>query len=384
MFESGPSCSPGLSDNIPLANSYCAIRPVRILDTRSGNGASAAMLGPGGVIDLVVAGRGTVPASGTGAVVMNVTVADPTEAGYLTVWPTGEARPEASNLNFVPGQAAPNLVLAKLGTGGRVSIYNFAGSTNVIADVMGWFPLANSYQPLTPHRVLDTRNGTGAPAARVGADQSVQLSVLGRGGVPASGVDAVVINVTAADSSATSYLTVWPTGQPLPYSSNLSLAPGRVVPNLVISKLGNDGTISFYNYAGDTHIIADVMGWFPAASGFHSLTPLRILDTRVGTGVLGAVGARRTIDTDGLCRGNVPLNAKAIVINVTAVTPTADGYITVWPSGEARPESSNLNFVPGQTVPNLVITKVGIEGMVSFYNEAGDTHLIADVMGWFE
>jgi hypothetical protein len=190
--------------------------------------------------------------------------------------------------------------------------------------------------------------------------------------------------VTAADSSATSYLTVWPTGQPLPYSSNLNLAPGRVVPNLAISKLGNDGTISFYNYAGETHIIADVMGWFPAASGFHSLTPLRILDTRVGTGVLGAVGARRTIDTDGLCRGNVPLNAKAIVINVTAVTPTAAGYITVWPSGEARPESSNLNFVPGQTVPNLVITKVGIEGMVSFYNEAGDTHLIADVMGWFE
>ena len=85
-----------------------------------------------------------------------------------------------------------------------------------------------------------------------------------------------------------------------------------------------------------------------------------------------------------MCRGGVPSNAKAIVINVTAVAPTAGGYITVWPSGEARPESSNLNFVPGQTVPNLVITKVGIEGMVSFYNDAGDTHVIADVMGWFE
>jgi hypothetical protein len=134
-----------------------------------------------------------------------------------------------------------------------------------------------------------------------------------------------------------------------------------VVPNLVICKLGNDGTISLYNYAGDTHVIADVMGWFPAASGFHSLTPLRILDTRVGTGVRGAIGARRTIDSDGLCGGDVPSNAKAIVINVTAVSPTEAGYITVWPSGEARPESSNLNFVAGQTVPNLVITKVGIE-----------------------
>ena len=126
------------------------------------------------------------------------------------------------------------------------------------------------------------------------------------------------------------------------------------------------------------------MGWYPAASGFRSMSPLRILDTRVGNGVRGPIGARRSIDADGLCRGNVPSNAKAIVINVTAVDPTGGGYITVWPSGEARPDSSNLNFVPGQTVPNLVITKVGIEGMVSFYNDAGDTHVIADVMGWFE
>jgi hypothetical protein len=125
------------------------------------------------------------------------------------------------------------------------------------------------------------------------------------------------------------------------------------------------------------------MGWFPAASGFHSLSPLRILDTRIGIGASGAIGAGRTVDADGLCRGNVPSNAKAIVLNVTGV-PTAGGFLTVFPSGEARPDSSNLNFEPGRPVPNLVITKVGIEGMVSFYNYAGDTHVIADVMGWFE
>jgi hypothetical protein len=189
--------------------------------------------------------------------------------------------------------------------------------------------------------------------------------------------------VTAAEPSAVSYLTVWPTGQALPIASNLNLIPNRVVPNLVICKVGNDGTVSFYNYAGDTHVIADVMGWFPASSGFHSLSPLRILDTRIRVGASGAIGARRTIDADGLCGGGVPSNAKAIVINVTGV-PSSGGFLTVWPSGEARPNSSNLNFEPGRPVPNLVITKVGIEGMVSFYNESGDTHVIADVMGWFE
>ena len=170
----------------------------------------------------------------------------------------------------------------------------------------------------------------------------------------------------------------------MPNSSNLNLTPGRVVPNLVICKLGGDGTVSLYNYAGDTHVIADVMGWFPAASGFHSLSPLRILNTRVGIGVRGAIATGRSIDADGLCRGNVPSNAKAIVINVTAVEPTGGGYLTVWPAQTPLTATSNLNFVPGQTVPNLVITKVGIEGMVSFYNVGGDTHVIADVMGWFE
>ena len=384
MFESPVSCVAAVADNVAAASVYSSIRPVRILDTRLGDGAPKAPVGPGRVVELQVTGRGTVPPNAVGAVVLNITAADPTAASYLTVWPAGQPRPEASNLNFVPGQAVPNLVIAKIGDGGKVNIYNFAGQVNVIADVMGWFPESNGYKPLVPARLLDTRIGIGGPAGRLNANSDLKIPLLNRGGVPASGVDAVVLNVTAADSTATSYLTVWPTGQLRPIASNLNLVPGRAVPNLVIAKVGIDGTVSVYNYAGTTHVIADVMGWFPAGSGFHSLTPERILDTRIGTGVRGALGNARSMDADGLCRGNVPSNAKAIVMNVTVAEPSGGGYVTVWPAGTARPTASNLNFVPGQTVPNLVITKVGIEGMVSFFNAAGSAHLIADVMGWFE
>ncbi|MDP1804975.1 MAG: hypothetical protein Q8K72_07410, partial [Acidimicrobiales bacterium] len=85
------------------------------------------------------AGAGGVPVGGATAVVLNVTVTEPTAGSFLTAWPTSENRPVASNLNFVAGQTIPNLVIAKIGTGGKVTIYNNLGSTVVVADVQGWF-----------------------------------------------------------------------------------------------------------------------------------------------------------------------------------------------------------------------------------------------------
>jgi hypothetical protein len=89
---------------------------------------------------LSVLGRGGVPAAGVGAVLLNVTVTNPTAASYVTVWPDGEPRPTASSLNMVAGQTVPNLVAARLGAQGQVDLFNFTGSTDLIADVVGWFP----------------------------------------------------------------------------------------------------------------------------------------------------------------------------------------------------------------------------------------------------
>jgi hypothetical protein len=115
--------------------------PVRILDTRSGVGTVGGLiapLGPGGTIDLQVTGAGGVPDDAT-AVVMNVTYTNATAAGFVTVWPSGTSRPIVSNLNTQPGNTQPNLVTVKLGANGKVSIFNFAGTTDVIADVAGYY-----------------------------------------------------------------------------------------------------------------------------------------------------------------------------------------------------------------------------------------------------
>jgi uncharacterized protein (DUF1501 family) len=237
---------------------FAPLPPARVLDTRDGNGAPAGAVGPGAAIDVAVAGRAGVP-DDAASVVMNVTVTEPTSSGFATVYPAGASRPDASNLNFVPGQTVPNLVVAKLGDGGRVTIFNSAGATHVVADVLGSFGPSGSanFVALQPARLLDTRE-IGEP---VGQDPHV-LTVRGRGGVPASGVSAAVVNLTATESTSVGYVTAFPAGQAVPTASNLNVAPGLTRANLAIVKLGDGGAIALFASAGTTHLVADVVGYF--------------------------------------------------------------------------------------------------------------------------
>jgi hypothetical protein len=360
--------------------------PVRIVDTRSGIGlARTVKLGPGEVVDIPVSGRDGVPALGVGAAVMNVTVTQCDSTGFLTVWPTGEPMPDASSLNFVAGQSVPNLVIAKLGAAGHVSVFNSNGNTHLIVDVSGWFPADQAFVSLTPSRILDTRTGNGAAQAKVGPGGVVDLQVLGRGGVPNAGnVGAVAMNVTVDAPDSQSFVTVWPKGESLPDASNLNMQAGQTVPNLVVAKVGAGGQVSLRNAFGSTDLIADVLGWFPTGVGLQALTPVRILDTRSGNGAPPApLGPQQVLELQVATRGGVPANASAVVMNVTATDANALGFITVWPAGVGRPEASNINTVPGRPSPNLVITRLGTNGKVDLYNSAGSVNLIADVMGYF-
>ncbi|MEO5680108.1 MAG: Ig-like domain repeat protein, partial [Acidimicrobiales bacterium] len=176
------STSPGLSQVVLAPGStFVPVTPSRLLDTRSGTGGPAAPVGPGATRELVVAGGASgIPSTAT-AVVLNVTVTSPTATGYLTVYPTGVARPDTSSLNFVPGQTVGNLVVVGVGSGGQISMFNFSGTTQVIGDIVGYYaPTGGStFVPVTPSRLLDTRSGTGGPAAPVGPGATRELVVAG-------------------------------------------------------------------------------------------------------------------------------------------------------------------------------------------------------------
>jgi hypothetical protein len=138
-------------------------------------------------------------------------------------------------------------------------------------------------------------------------------------------------------------------------------------------------------------VIADVAGWYDAgndATGakFHPVTPARILDDRTGNGApAGALGAGATLNLQASGRAGLPsTGVSGVVLNVAVTQPTAPSYLTVFPSGVVMPLAASLNFVPNQTVSNLVVAKVGANGQVSIYNAAGATYVIADVAGWFD
>ena len=364
---------------------YHAVTPARVLDTRTSGGA----LAQGEIRSLGLLGAGGIPIVGVEAVAMNVTVTGGTAPSVLTVWPAGVARPLASNLNWPAGDTRANLVVSALGVLGAVSMVNATGSAHVVVDVVGWYDdggparaSGSEFHPVTPARVLDTRAGTGSVAAPLGPGSVRTLTVAGRGGVPASGATAVVINVTVTDTTAPSFLTVWPSDVGRPTASSLNWPAGATRPNLLIAPLAADGTVSIYNLAGQVAVVADVVGWYGAAAGdaFVAQAPVRILDTRDAAAPVRQ-GESRVVLAAGAA--GVPTWASAVALNVTATGATAPTFLTVWPSGIARPLASSVNLAAGETVPNLVIVPVGSLGGVSIYNNTGSTHVVVDVVGWY-
>jgi hypothetical protein len=354
---------------------FTGVNPTRVLDTRYGTGAPQAKLGTGQVLTLTIP---NLP-SGTTAVALNVTVTNPTADSYLTVYPAGGTRPVASNLNFERGQTIPNMVLVPVGPGNTVTFYNLAGDVDVIADLLGYYAPGTGagFTGVNPIRVLDTRHGTGAPQAKLGAGKTLTLTIPH---LP-SGTTAVALNVTVTNPTAPSYLTVYPAGGTRPVASNLNYGRGLTIPNMALVPVGPGNTVTFYNHAGTVDVVADLLGYYApgTGAGFTGVNPTRVLDTRHGNGAPQAkLGAGKMLT---LTIPNLPSGTTAVALNVTVTNPTAASYLTVYPAGGPRPVASNLNYGKGQTIPNMVMVPVGPGNTVTFYNYAGDVDVIADLLG---
>jgi hypothetical protein len=247
---------------------FTALEPMRVLDSRPAPetvGSYATPWGAGTDREVTVAGVGTVPADAE-AVVLNATVTGTSAESFLTVYPTGAARPTASNLNWKAGTTIPNAVTVKVGTDGKVNVFNNAGTANVIVDVVGWFETGtgDAFHPVDPVRFQDSRPApeqVGAHATPWGPGATRTVAVTTNGAVPA-GAHAVLANVTVTSASAESFLTVWNAGATQPTASNLNWKTGTTIANAVTAKVGAGDAVSVYNNAGTVHVIADVAGWY--------------------------------------------------------------------------------------------------------------------------
>ncbi len=243
---------------------------------------------------------------------------------------------------------------------------------------------APSLRAITPVRVLDTRTGVGRPGtAKVAPDEVVEVDF---GSLVGSLTTAVVLNVTVTEPDRAGFLAAWPCGGDRPTVSNLNFDPADSVPNLVVSKLGPGGTVCLSGIAA-MHLVADVSGTFEADGGLQAVpvTPTRILDTRAGLGApAGKVGAGQTLELQVTGNGlvDIPSAAGAVTLNITATDAVAPGFLTVYPCGADRPEASNVNYLPGESIPNLVMSKLSPTGSICIYT-LSEVDVLADVAAWF-
>ncbi len=409
--------------NVPVpSGGFHPISPTRILDTRFGLGIDNGSLRPGdGRLsdpnpvnrraetrnhELKVTGVGGIPSSGVSAVLLNVTGIAPPAFGYVSVSPrpagvgdvfddqaTYGALPSTSNLNLTAGETVPNLVLARVGAGGTIRFtYAGLGPMNVIADVAGWY---DSGAPgvlqgglgftglASPARLLDTRNNIGGIGGRFQVGDDRALKVAGISGVPAD-AQSVVLNITSGAATGVGFVTAYPDGQPMPVASNLNLNPAQTRANLSVVKVGADGKIRLAVFETDTDLVVDVFGYYGSKGGkTTAVDPVRVVDSRTGLGTPKQIfgpGETRNVQVAGV--GGVPANATAVMLNVTAAETDSWGWLTVWPTGGRQPNSSNLNWISGKIVPNMVMVAVGANGQISIYNDLGHAQVLVDVFAY--
>jgi hypothetical protein len=384
----------------PPAATFHALTPARILDTRHSIGLSGAFQ-TRVARTFTVAGQGGVPATAT-AVTGNLTVTGQTSRGYVYVGPVAMNIPTSSSLNFPMGDDRANGVTVALGTGGTLSITYVASSlgdfsAHVIFDVSGYFTAdatGATYHALTPSRLLDTRHAlglNGAFASRVA--RTFQVS--GRGGVPA-GATAITGNLTVTGQGYGGYLYAGPVPMNIPTSSTLNFPVGDDRANSVTVALGDGGTLSITYISSAlgaylANVVFDVSGYFTAdatGAAFHALTPARILDTRHGVGLVGSSGTRTARTFAVIGQGGVPVDAIAVMGNLTVTGQTCRGYLYAGPVPMDIPTSSNLNFPLGDDRANGMTAALGDGGTLSVTYVAStlgnySANVIFDVGGYY-
>ena len=432
---SEPSVALAQTTERAAGGEYHPLTPTRIFDSRAPGINDVAPLGKkpmtlaGADFDVQVTGLAGVPAdpSVVLAVVANVTVVEPTAAGWMAVRPSGAPvpNPQSSLVNFTAGRDVPNPAIVGVGANGKITVrLRSAGRAHVIIDVSGWISTSSYTEargarlnPVGPARLLDTRR-TGGPLR---AQQTRSLQVGGAtsfdptiNNVVPVGASAVMVNIVAINwqaGSRSTYVTATPEKIPagtLPTVSNVNLPAGIVKTNMAIVPIGPDGRIHFFNFAGELHLAIDVLGYFgsdPTESTTGRIIPLdapfRALDTRersFGSVPLGngsaedwsfqAFASSVQVTTGG---GPVSLGGQSALIgNLTATdlrrtypTLPVSTYLTAYPAGRSRPLVSNVNLAEGEAVPNMSLVKYGQldddANSVKVYNHAGSVHYILDV-----
>ncbi len=272
---------------------------------------------------------------------------------------------------FIVGTAA--------GTGVMVAGLPSIARASVPSSATRFVPLPSQV------RLADTRDAGRYPFARISG--GIRVKVGGRASVPADASSAVLA-VTAVNGQQRNFVTVSPSGKPVPTASNLNMFnPGQVTANLVTVRLGDNGSVDVTSRVS-AQLIVDVIGYYERVSGpvrAGRFIPLdearRVLDTR--NGGRPQAGSSVVVDVSSV----VPPDATSVVVNLTTTETRANGYFTCYALGIASPpNTSNLNVNgPGETRAVAAIVAIGSSGGRRGFRvfTSGGGQIIVDVSGYF-
>lgn len=302
--------------------------------------------------------------------------------------PVGSAVPSGYTLyGFISANGARAVYAGTVDNAGVVTPTDPAGQLSMRV-------LQTSLKAPLPARLLDTRptgrtdDGQFQAGGVRAADSTLVLDVAGRQTIPAD-AEAVVLNITAVAPAGGGWVTAYPCDATPPNASSLNVTAGRTIANMAISKLAADGTVCLYTSVG-THLLVDALSFFPSGSQLVPVVPQRMLDTRPTGATIddlfeqaGPVAANGTVTLDLADRGDIPADAVAVVMNITATGHGTGGFLRAYPCDAALPNASVANFQAFVTKASQTVVSLSAAGQVCL-NTSAQTNLIADAVGYFD
>jgi hypothetical protein len=373
------------------AGTFHPVDATRVLDTRPSHGLASTR-----IVRFPVAGLGAIPADAA-AVTINMTVLVPAQAGSISVFPGDTAWNGAASISFGVKQTKQNMITAKLGSNGSLAVRNNIASTiQVIGDVVGYYTggsanTPGAFQSIPMQRAFDTRPSNPLPVGSV-----TPMQIAGRGVVPASGVAAVLANLTVISPAQAGSVSTWASNAAWDGSASESFAALRSEQDVVAISLGPDGAAMIRNNTGvRLQVVLDLIGYYLAGTpngygAYQPITPTRIFDSRLNTladyplatGDVIPIQAYRDARTGvaRIPRWEVP----AVVVRYTVLTPAKAGSISIFPGTELWNGSASMAFGAATSVQQQLTTVLGPDGQLQLRNNtAGSLVVVADVLGYY-
>lgn len=361
----------------PLAglSRFNFVAPTRLFDTRTPEASTLLSRSDGSTGVLNASRTGTVSTfpgapAGTSSVWLNVAAVPRTDPGFLVAYAAGGI-PPISTLNFSPPRVRANAAAVALSSGAASFYANV--DVDVIADLTGAFaPTGLGLQTAGPLRVMDTRaiDAILTPGVPFAVDV----------GAPPGAVGVVASVAVIQGAAEAGFVTAFPCGGAAPGTSNINFVGSSVTANTVISELGS-GQVCFTS-TQPVHLIVDVTGFLVPTGelSYQALTPVRVLDSRDGAALYaGRLGAGQVIELPIQAMPGMPADVRAVIANLTTLSPGSRGFVTAFPCGTPPPSTSSLNFDSDNAAGAVTVSRTG-GGSLCITSNAR-TYLIVDLLG---